>query len=67
MINYPFTDVSFLILDDNWPYFLFAFLLPVLSYTFFKTGSELSDEQQGKIAAVGWRGQDDKLVHKAGS
>lgn len=39
----------------------------VLSYTFFKTGSELSDEQQGKIAAVGWRGQDDKLVHKAGS
>lgn len=35
VINYPFTDVSFLILDDNWSYFLFAFLLPVLSYTLF--------------------------------
>ncbi|MDF0716389.1 DUF2975 domain-containing protein [Muricauda sp. 334s03] len=35
VINYPFTDVSFLILDNNWSYFLFAFLLPVLSYTLF--------------------------------
>ncbi|MHA7832817.1 MAG: DUF2975 domain-containing protein [Flagellimonas sp.] len=34
-INYPFTDISFLILDNNWSYFLFAFLLPVLSYTLF--------------------------------
>lgn len=35
VINYPFTDISFLILDNNWSYFLFAFLLPVLSYTLF--------------------------------
>nr|WP_297784874.1 DUF2975 domain-containing protein [uncultured Allomuricauda sp.] len=35
VINYPFTDVSFLILDNNWSYFLFAFLLPILSYTLF--------------------------------
>ncbi|USD24719.1 DUF2975 domain-containing protein [Flagellimonas marinaquae] len=35
IINYPFSDVSFLILDNNWSYFLFAFLLPVSSYTLF--------------------------------
>ncbi|AEM71728.1 hypothetical protein Murru_2696 [Allomuricauda ruestringensis DSM 13258] len=35
IINYPFTDVSFLILDNNLSYFLFAFLIPVLSYTLF--------------------------------
>jgi hypothetical protein len=35
IINYPFTDRSFLILDNDQSYFLFAFLLPVLSYTLF--------------------------------
>lgn len=35
IINYPFTDISFLILDNNLPYFLFAFLLPLLSYGLF--------------------------------
>jgi len=35
VIKYPFTDISFLILDNNWSYFLFAFLLPILSYTLF--------------------------------
>ncbi len=35
VINYPFTDISFLILENNQPYFLFAFLLPVLSYMLF--------------------------------
>ncbi len=35
VINYPFTDISFLILDNNWSYFLFSFLLPVLSYSLF--------------------------------
>jgi len=35
IINYPFTDISFLILDNDQSYFLFAFLLPVLSYTLF--------------------------------
>ena len=35
VINYPFTDVSFLILDNDQSYFLFAFLLPILSYTLF--------------------------------
>ena len=35
VINYPFTDISFLILDNDQSYFLFAFLLPVLSYTLF--------------------------------
>ncbi|MEC8832423.1 MAG: DUF2975 domain-containing protein [Bacteroidota bacterium] len=35
VINYPFTDISFLILDNNQSYFLFSFLLPVLSYSLF--------------------------------
>jgi hypothetical protein len=35
VIHYPFTDISFLILDNNWSYFLFAFLLPFLCYTLF--------------------------------
>lgn len=35
IINYPFTDISFLILDNDPSYFLFALLLPILSYTLF--------------------------------
>jgi len=35
ILNYPLTDISFLILDNNRSYFLFAFLLPILSYTLF--------------------------------
>jgi hypothetical protein len=35
IIQYPFTDVSFLILDNNLNYLVFAFLLPMLSYALF--------------------------------
>lgn len=35
IIEYPLTDVSFLILDNTLSYFIFAFLLPMLSYTLF--------------------------------
>lgn len=35
VINYPFTDISFLILENNQSYFLFAFLLPASSYMLF--------------------------------
>ncbi|WP_109301398.1 DUF2975 domain-containing protein [Aquimarina sp. AU474] len=35
IIEYPFTDISFLILDNNITYLIFAFLLPMLSYGFF--------------------------------
>ncbi len=35
IINYPFTDVSFLILDNNLAYFSLSFLMPILSYTLF--------------------------------
>lgn len=35
IINFPFTDSSFLILDSDTPYLLFAFLLPVFSYALF--------------------------------
>lgn len=35
IIEYPFTDFSFLILDNNLAYLIFAFLLPMLAYTLF--------------------------------
>lgn len=35
IIEYPFTDVSFLILDNNLIYLVFNFMLPVLSYVLF--------------------------------
>lgn len=35
IINYPFTNSSFLILDSNTPYLVFSFMLPVLFYALF--------------------------------
>ncbi len=35
IINFPFTDSPFLILDSNTTYLVFAFLLPVFSYALF--------------------------------
>lgn len=35
IIEYPITDLPFLILDNNLTYLVFAFLLPMLSYTLF--------------------------------
>lgn len=35
IIEYPFTDISFLILDNNLSYLVFSFLLPILSYALF--------------------------------
>lgn len=35
IIEYPFTDIPFLILDNNLTYLIFAFLLPMLAYTLF--------------------------------
>lgn len=35
IVEYPFTDISFLILDNSLNYVLFAFLLPMLSYALF--------------------------------
>lgn len=35
IIEYPFTGVSFLILDNNITYLIFNFLLPVFSYVLF--------------------------------
>ncbi|MBZ0183625.1 MAG: hypothetical protein K8F60_14295 [Melioribacteraceae bacterium] len=35
IIEYPLTDTPFLILDNTLNYFIFAFLLPMLSYTLF--------------------------------
>ncbi|MBA5630153.1 DUF2975 domain-containing protein [Moheibacter lacus] len=35
IINYPFSEKSFLILEDNMTYFVFAFLIPVLCYALF--------------------------------
>ncbi|WP_424494149.1 DUF2975 domain-containing protein [Salinimicrobium sp. GXAS 041] len=35
IITYPFTDVSFLILDSNAEYLIFSFLIPVFAYGLF--------------------------------
>ncbi|MCK7590613.1 DUF2975 domain-containing protein [Subsaxibacter sp. CAU 1640] len=35
IIQYPFTDSSFLILDNHLTYVLFSFLLPVVAYALF--------------------------------
>lgn len=35
IIEYPFTDTSFLVLDNNLWYWVFSFLLPLLSYALF--------------------------------
>lgn len=35
IIEYPFTDTPFLILDNTWDYWVFSFLLPILFYSLF--------------------------------
>ncbi|TRZ43529.1 DUF2975 domain-containing protein [Robertkochia solimangrovi] len=35
IINYPLTAVSFLILENNWSYLFFAFLIPFFAYALF--------------------------------
>ncbi|MDG3583146.1 DUF2975 domain-containing protein [Galbibacter pacificus] len=35
IIEYPFTDVPFLILNNSTPYLVFSFLLPTLAYALF--------------------------------
>ncbi|MFC5046125.1 DUF2975 domain-containing protein [Aquimarina hainanensis] len=35
VIEYPFTDIPFLLLHDTWRYWIFSFLIPLLFYTLF--------------------------------
>lgn len=35
IIEYPFTHAPFLILEANWYYWVFSFLIPILFYTLF--------------------------------
>lgn len=35
IVEYPFTDTSFLVLENHWTYWIFSFLLPLLFYVLF--------------------------------